>query len=457
MQNVPLSPTLSSASSNPALQRPPLALFLGQMWPTLFSLLAVSSTTIIDGIFIGKHVGSEGLAALNLLNPPLNVLFGLALMLAIGAAVRAGALIGAGRSDEASDLFTKTLLSVLLLSLLLVLGCFAFQSQVFRLLGATPELLPLMTDYFVMILPFFVVKAQIIVLYFFIRLDGSPGLVAASFGLAALVKLGLSVLLVAQWGWGLRGAALGTGIAHLLAGLLLLQYFRQRHRKLHWVRPRGSWWPAWRCAGNGVSEFINEVSVSSVAFILNWLLLLRLGVQGVAAIAVYNYLLQIALMLYFAIAHASQTLISQNLGAGLDGRVRDFLKLALGFALGAGLLCTTLVLWFTAPLVRVFLDSEAAQASMLAQATLQMLWPVLLLAGLNVAITGYFTALQHAATSALLSILRSLLLPALLLVLLFQLQPGRQFLYGLALAEALTLVAALLLLWRARERGLTRS
>lgn len=437
---------LTASAPNPALHAPPLRLFLGQMLPTLLSLLAVSSTTLVDGFFVGRYVGSTGLAALNLLNPLLNVFFALALMLALGASVRAGAAIGAGRLAEASDFFTKTLLTVLLLSLAIAAGGLLGAIPLFRFLGGRDDVLPLMADYFGVILPFFVVKAQLIALYFFIRLDGSPKLVAASFVAAALVKVALAWLFVAQWQWALSGAAWSTGIAHALAALLLLRYFRRDNRRLRLIRPQGRWLSVLRSAGNGVAEFVNESSVGIVAFVLNWLLLLRAGVDGVAAIAVYNYTMQLALMLYFAIAHASQTLISQNLGAALTQRVRALLNLALDFALAAGIVCALCAFFFAQEIATLFLGEAEAPTRAYAAELLRTLWPAFALAAPNIVIAAYFTAMHRPLQSTVLAFSRSLVLPAILLLAMFHLLPARNFVQGLALAEGLTFVLAVVAL-----------
>ena len=45
---------------------------------------------------------------------------------------------------------------------------------------------------------------------------------------------------------------------------------------------------------------------------LNWLLVTRLGVTGITAFAVINYLIFVSLMLYYGIADALHLLVSHN-------------------------------------------------------------------------------------------------------------------------------------------------
>ena len=54
-----------------------------------------------------------------------------------------------------------------------------------------------------------------------------------------------------------------------------------------------------QAAYNGISEFINEVSGAIIAFIFNWMLIQRAGVEGVAAITVVNYMLMTGFMMFF--------------------------------------------------------------------------------------------------------------------------------------------------------------
>ena len=55
-------------------------LFKKLFFPTLLGMLGMSAMTAIDGIFIGHSVGSDGIAAVNIICPPLMLLTGLGLI-----------------------------------------------------------------------------------------------------------------------------------------------------------------------------------------------------------------------------------------------------------------------------------------------------------------------------------------------------------------------------------------
>lgn len=55
--------------------------------PTLLGTLSMSAMTTIDGIFVGHGVGSEGVAAVNIIGPVYQVFSGIGLMLGAGCSV----------------------------------------------------------------------------------------------------------------------------------------------------------------------------------------------------------------------------------------------------------------------------------------------------------------------------------------------------------------------------------
>ena len=62
-------------------------LFTKMFIPTLLGMVSWSLLTVIDGVFVGHGVGSNGIAAINICYPIFLVLTGFALMVGTGASV----------------------------------------------------------------------------------------------------------------------------------------------------------------------------------------------------------------------------------------------------------------------------------------------------------------------------------------------------------------------------------
>ncbi|MDS1311062.1 MATE family efflux transporter [Marinobacter xiaoshiensis] len=442
-------------ASDPILAGPCWPAFFRYTIPSVAGLLALTTANIVDGIFIGNFAGADALAALNLLIPWFTLLFGMALALAIGGTVRAGRYLGEGKRDAASAIFSKCLMATVALALAGALLGLLCHEPIYRLLGASPAVFPLMSEYFLVIIWVMVLQLFTMVLYYFVRVDGFPELATTALVLGAAGNIVLDALLVGYLDYGLRGAATATGLAQLLQLAVLMLYFHKPSRKLVFRLRQHNWCEVAKAFTNGVSEWINEMSVGLVMLLINWLLITSQGLAGVAAFTVVNYLIFLSLMLFYGISDAMHVLISHNLGAGNTERIRQFMGCGVTVILTLALALVSSVWLFGNQLVRLFLDTSSDPAiALLADQFLTILWPLFVVNGINVLLSVYLTATHHALPSALVAFSRSLVLPALLLMGLAQFAPDWPLLLALPLAEWLTFGLALALFFRFRPRRL---
>ena len=434
-----------SAEHNRALDGAIVPTFIKYLLPSLIGLLAMTSGSLVDGIFIGNYVGVTALAAVNLIIPILTLSFGICIMVGVGASVRGGKYLGERNIPAASAIFSKTLIFMVFYGFLAIAMALLFERQLFSGLGASADLFPVMSEYYRIAAPFLLPQFITIALYFFVRLDESPNLAAAALGVGAALNIALDYLFIAVYDWGLVGAAIATGLSQVASMLVLLSYFLKPKRVLRFAWRQKDWMEVLRAAYNGLSEFINEVSGGIIALIFNWMLIQRAGVEGVAAITVVNYMLMVGFMAFFAISDTIQVMVSQNFGARNPERIRAFLKTALAAVGLVSALCITVLLSASEPLIGLFIDHRVGQGSdtlQLAMTFVVYVWPLFLFAGVNMLICGYLTAIHRPFQSGLISISRSLILPAGLLTLSYGVLSDYRFIAALPVAEGLTFVLA---------------
>jgi Na+-driven multidrug efflux pump len=432
---------------------PVLRTFVYYAMPSLIGLVAISTASIVDGMFVSRFVGADALAAVTLLLPYFTALFGVSLMLAMGGSVQAGRSLGEGDLASASAMFSKSLIAVVLLSGAAAVVSNIYDQTLYRLLGAPPQLFPLMRGYFRVISAALVVQLGTLVVYYFVRLDGRPVLATTAVVSGAVTNIVLNALFVGYLAYGVRGAAWATALAQLLQLGVLLSHFVSGKSKLRFSLAQRDFGKLWRSAYIGVSELVNEVSVGIVALVVNWLMVSRIGVHGVAAFTVVNYTTFASLMVYYGAADALHLLVSQNLGAGNLARARAFLRCALVCVAGFGALLAGSLLAFGDSWLHLFAAGESTEVTTQAAAFLSVIWPLLLFNGANVVFTVYLAALQRPGAASLLAVSRSLVLPAALLVALALWAPSLPFLLALPLAEGATLLLGLTLLRRVAPEG----
>lgn len=433
-------------TDNDALEGPIFPTFVRYLIPSLVGLLAMTSASLVDGIFIGNYVGVTALAAVNLIIPITTLLFGVSMMVSIGGSVRAGKYFGENKVQAASAIFSKTMLFMILYGVLVVALGLILEAKIFSALGATPELFPVMSEYYRIIMPFLLAQFIVIQIYFFIRMDGFPNLAAAILIIGAAANIVLDYLFIAVYGWGLTGAALATGLSELLSLMVGLLYFWLPKRRLHLKLRQKNWREVFQAAYNGISEFINEVSGAIIAFVFNWMLIQRAGVVGVAAITLVNYLLFVGFMIYFSISDSIQVMISQNFGAKKRERIHAFFTTACLFIAGFSLIFIFTLMVGSETLIGLFINTqENTETVQLALEFFSYIWPLFIFAGFNMLISGYLTAVHLPFQSAVVATSRSLIMPIGFLILFYMLLSDYRFVAAISLAEAVSFVLAVTL------------
>jgi putative MATE family efflux protein len=417
--------------------------FLRFVIPSTLSLLAISTASVVDGFFVGNILGTEALAAVNLLMPYFSLLFGIALMFAVGGSVKASIYIGKKNFTEASRLFSQILLVVLALTIAAIPLSLFFSESLFSSLGADPELFGLMQAYFEILCVSSVMQLSCLVIYYFIRADNQPELGMRALMLGAVINIVLDGLFIYVFEWGIEGAAWATLIAQSIQLIYISSYFFSDKGNLSLIKPEKNWRELGFSAFNGFSEFINEISIGIVILVFHWVINRQSGVDGIAAFSVVNYLIYISLMVYYGIIDAMHVLLSQNFGAGRIDRVTAFMKMATASITVLSLALVIFLHVFQMQIVGLFLEGGAEQARLLAEGFVQIIWPIFLFNGFNVLICAYLTSAEKALHSSVIALLRSLVLPIALVAGLSMFLPSISFIYAIPIAEALTFVFSL--------------
>lgn len=431
-----------------------ISVFFHYAIPSVIGMLAVTSAGVIDGIFIGNFVGATALAAVNISMPVFALFAGVVYMLAVGGSVMCGKFIGEGNQHGASSIFSKTLYATVAVSLLISAPILLFLDQVVSLLGANEDLRVLVSDYLRIVVFAAPLLIMGLTLDYFVRVDGRPILASAALVAFAIINISLDWLFIAHLGWGIKGAAWATAIAEGSIFFMLLSHWLGSRCTLKLlplsVCHHEGWRPVLKAAYNGSSEFANEMSIGLITLLFNWVMITRLGVEGVAAFTIISYLLYIGLEVCYGISESLQPTVSKNLGAKQPARIIQFTLTAVLSSFTIGILVTGLFLFMPETLISLFLRPGEDRTVEIALTFIAFFWPAFLFNGMNLTLASYFTALHKPMQSASIAVSRSLVLPGLGLLLLPILFGDKGVYMAIPAAEALTFVLALYLVKRNR-------
>lgn len=249
-------------------------LFVKLLIPTVMGMVFSAIFIITDGIFVGKGIGSDALAAVNITAPLFLINTGVALMFGIGASVVASIHLSHGKIKVARINVTQAVVVSSLLLILYALLIMLNVEKVALLLGSSERLLPLAVEYMNWFIPFLVFSALLSSGMFFVRLDGSPNYAMYCNIIPAVINIVLDYVFIFEFGWGMFGAALATSLGYIIGAAMILVYLIDRKRVIHMVRVKLSRKSLMLTARNvgymcrlGVSTFLCEGAIATMMFV----------------------------------------------------------------------------------------------------------------------------------------------------------------------------------------------
>lgn len=416
--------------------------------PNMVGLIAMSSVALVDGYFVGNYVNSVALAAVNIIIPLITVVFGISIMLTIGAAVLIGTYLGEGKVNKASAVFTKVMITITVISLFFTVLCFIFSEEVSRLLGANDEIMVYAVPYLKMVSIFFLFQALEYSLSVIIRTDGNPYLASTAVLFGAVLNFILDYIFIVKMNMGISGAALGTGISFMTSTFLMLFHFILKKGRVYLTKQIGKWEEIIYASYNGSSELLSEASVAVVAYLFNNIMVQNLGTYGVEAFAVINYALWATNMLCYAVGDSLVPLISINYGAMQYKRIQKILSLSRISVIFIGASVFALFTFIPEKIIATLLnpvtDKDAFDIALVFADYMKYAFLIL---GLNMVYSSSFTAFQKPLHSVVVALSRGLILPVIFIFTMPLFFADKGIYSAVPLAEALTFILSFIL-WR---------
>ncbi len=205
--------------------------------PGVLMTVAMQLGNVVDGMIVGNLLGPDAMAAIELSMPVLLILQMPALMLAMGGAAEAAVLLGKRKMREADGVFTASLLSGALLSLIFVLFTPFLPHGLALALAGNQQMAALVEPYIAVNFGGIPVLTLAIIFCYFMNADSHPKLGSALFIIANGVNLVLDFLLIKGFHMGMAGSALSTIIGYLAGMVTVVFYFRSGQRMLRILSP----------------------------------------------------------------------------------------------------------------------------------------------------------------------------------------------------------------------------
>lgn len=389
----------------------PTKLFIKCAIPATLSMIFSGIYSIADGIFVGRCIGADALAAVNLVMPLIMISFALAEMIAVGSSVQIAMLLGQKEKELADRTFSVCIKVILGISVIIGLIFFFLSKPILMLMGTEGMALQYSIEY----IRVYAVFSPLIIVYFaadnYLRICGKQNYSMALNIATSVLNIVLDFLLLVVWKQGVWAAAFTSCISMALGTVMALCPFFRNKLELKFVKGWISAKHFVKLVANGSSEFFANIASSIFSFILNIVLLSIGGATAVAAMSVVMYVESIASMMISGMSDSMQPAISYCHGAGIKKRVYALEKRVLVSAAVLSLTACLLLRYGGAWVVPFFVKPGETELLTLSIHAMSLYALSYLVNWVDGCLSGYLTALGQAGRSFIVSIMGTLVLP----------------------------------------------
>ena len=339
------------------------------LWSSILIALSGCLGNVVDAVIVGNLIGEDGVSAINLTKPVVQVMFTLNMLLATGAGMLVGIELGKKNHQGVAYYFTLAMATCLAVGVLFTVCGIAIPDVVTGWLCTNDGLLSLTQDYLQVMMigaPAYMVMWALTTMA---GVDGSPRLASIAILIDNAVNLSLDLVFIQLLGWGIEGSSTATVIGHLVGIAIICRHFRYKDNHL-WLtlRPTTQDDFSFATLRASLGKIVNQgaplaVACGTLALLYvacNHSVSLAKGRVGLFALAVCMNLLQIYNLFLAGVERTIQSLGSIEVGRGDNEAFRLILRKSFRF-ITVSMVIICIVVWvFPASIARGFgADSEA--------------------------------------------------------------------------------------------------
>ncbi|MBQ6347397.1 MAG: MATE family efflux transporter [Clostridia bacterium] len=362
--------------------------------PAILGDLFQVTYNTVDSVIVGQFAGAGALAAVGVASPLMSVAMFFIIGMGIGASVLMSEFYGAGDMPRLRRQFATTLAMGAGFSVLIALGLFMLTGPLLRLCHTPDAIFPETARYLRIVALGMVVTSMYNILAAASRSIGDTLTPLICLVAGSLVNVGLDMLFVARFAWGVAGAAWATVISQALSALLCAWLLRRNEPML--FAGQGDFKPDRALFGRTLRFSAPSALQQAGIYVGKLLVQSAVNPLGVSAIAAFNAVNRIddyALIPERDIANGETVLVAQNRGAGKADRMRRGFFAAMALEVAYGLVVSVAVFALAEPLMGLFVDPGEAEVIRLGTRYLRLMGLFYILPGITNGLQGYMRAL----------------------------------------------------------------
>lgn len=420
--------------------------------PTMMSNVCFFLFTVIDGIFVGRGVGTNGLGAVNLVMPFTLITGALFMLVNIGGATIFAVRLGQNDTEGANRVFRNGMILLVCVAAVLTAAGTLGTDTICTLFGANETFHRLSRDYLFWYALFVIPSGLNMGLQSYCRNDDDPGLV----GVATIISTAANIfgdwLLIFPLGMETKGAAIATGVSQTISMLVMLTHFIRKKGILRFGKTKLDGKLLRSIVVHGLPEGVGQLATPIMTLCMNLVLVSHIGDLGVNAFSLISYVASFTVAVFFGTSEGLQPLFGQSYGEKNETDMKFYFKVGLGINLIGSAVLTVIIILLSRNIFILF-GSDAETIEYTLGVLPKYAWGFLLMA-FNVMISAYMYSTERSVYAIILNVLRSLVVSVLIIMLLPEIFGANTVWYTFGIYEAIVLIFAILLLRHSERNGI---
>ena len=377
--------------------------------PAIIAMTASSLYNMIDSIFIGHGVGPLAIAGLAVTFPLMNLSAAFGTLVGVGASTILSVLLGQKNYDVANKVLGNVVTLNIIIGLVFMSVALTFLDPILYFFGASENTIVYAREYMQVILLGNVITHLYLGLNNQLRASGNPRMAMNLTIMTVILNVIFAPLFIFVFDMGIRGAALATVIAQFVALVVILRYFSNQGRLLHFQKRnlRLDRRIAKDSLSIGLAPFLMNSAACLVTLFINQQLKSYSGDLAIGAYGIVNRISFLFIMINMGLNQGMQPIAGYNYGARKYSRVKEVYKKTVKYATLVAMAGFVVSIAFPHAAVSVFTsDAELIELAAKGLVLINLMLP---LVGFQMVTSNLFQCLGMINKSIILSMSRQLL------------------------------------------------
>lgn len=375
----------------------------------ILGMVGMSCYILADTYFISKSQGTLGIAALNLVLPLYNIIYGIGDMIGIGSAIQYSITKIRDNNDAECYLFNALVFTAMLGLVFTMIGLFA-PEKLLRMLGADDAVIMTGKEYTRIFMTFGPVFMWNMVANAYCRNDHAPMVSMLSTLISSLFNIVFDYVLMFPLGMGMKGAALATALSPVLGIAICMSHFLSKKSNVKLKICAPSFKRLLRSCQVGISAFVGHVSAGVITIVYNYIILSIVGNTAVAAYGIIANIALVVIAVFNGLSNGCQPLVSRDYGAGKHDNVKTLKNLSFFVSLVLSVILYAVIFLNADTLIGIFNSENDQELYHYAHLGVRLYFIGIIFASVNIIGASFFSATNQAKNASVISLLRGFVL-----------------------------------------------